>query len=597
MAGEVEIGDRDDCAAEQGSHPEPYHFEECSVAAEAALPDSELDPYRASPASLYDRYDLRVDSRQNDRAAEIKVFSWKRPHARAMHCAWISFFLAFTIWFAVAPLLVEIQNTLGISTQQIWTSSICSDLTTIFMRFFIGPLCDKHGSRIPMGIVLMVASIPTAMVGLVNSAVGLCVLRLFIGIAGSTFVMAQHWPTCMYTNEAAGTANGIVGGWGNLGGAFTQVMMGSVLFPVFTSVYGGDSEKAWRTVCVFPAVVAFAWGAIVIRISDDSPQGYYREMKKRGTMDGKFYNYTTTQWYSTSLTSGSRNRNTWILCWQYACSFGVELIMNNAAVLYFTDRFGLGTQDAAAVGSIFGWMNVFARGVGGMYSDRINLARGMRGRLLLQTVLLILEGALIIVFSYAHTLGGSITAMVVFSIFTQAAEGAIYGIVPYVNTRHTGTVAGIVGAGGNLGGVVFGLVFRSLSFDASFLVMGAIVIASSFLSFFVNIPGHAGLTRGKDSCHAVEVRKRHLRIANAVAAIQRSQRNERSTGDGTGNNDVTTAGTARNEYYARMKDEQDKTNQAAGMEKGEEKGEEQRQETDFLDEEEGLATEPTEEDK
>lgn len=594
MTVDVGISDHDE---NDGDHaPQPYHFKASREGTESILPDSEVDPYVASPASRYTRYDLRVDSRQNDRATEIKIFSWKRPHSRAMHCAWISFFLAFMIWFAVAPLLVEIQNTLGITKEQVWTSSICSDLTTIFMRFFIGPLCDRYGSRIPMGVVLMVASIPTAMVGLVNSAAGLAVVRLFMGIAGSTFVMAQHWPTCMYTNETAGTANGIVGGWGNLGGAFTQVMMGSVLFPALTSAYGGNTEKAWRTVCVFPAIVAFTWGFIVIKISDDSPQGYYREMKKRGTMDSSFYNYTTTRWYSTTLTSGSHNRNTWILCWQYACCFGVELIMNNAAVLYFTDRFGLSTQSAAAVGSIFGWMNIFARGMGGLYSDRINLVRGMRGRLLMQTVLLVLEGALIIVFAYTDTLGGSIAVMVVFSIFTQAAEGAVYGVVPYISTLHTGTVAGIVGAGGNVGGVVFGLIFRSLSFGVGFLVMGAVVIASASLSFLVDIPGHAGLLRGKDSQHAVEVRKRHIRIANAVAAIQRSTRNQRSSrddtvGDGEGEtyeNDEEAKGSATSGRTELPNIEQ--KNKTVEQNDGE-----RLRDSVFRDEEEGIRAEPTEE--
>jgi len=469
-------------------------------------------PHIASRGSRYSRYECRVDQYQNDRATEIRIFSFARPHSRALHCAWISFFLAFTIWFAVAPLLPEIQGALGLSKADIWMSSICSDLTTIFLRVIIGPICDKYGSRVPMGVVLCVASIPTAMLGLVNSAAGLCVLRLFIGIAGSTFVMAQHWPTIMYTNETAGTANGIVGGWGNLGGAFTQILMGSVLFPAFTDAFGGDRTKAWRTVSVVPAFVAFMWGMIVIRISDDAPKGYYREMRKNGSMDMSFYSHATTQWYSRSLRSGTYNINTWILWWQYACCFGVELIMNNAAVLYFTSKFHLSTESAAAVGSIFGWMNIFARGVGGFYSDKVNLTNGLRGRLWLNTVLLVLEGAAIIAFAYADTLGGAIALMSVFSLFTQAAEGSVYGVVPYVNTRFTGTVAGIVGAGGNAGGVLFGFVFRSLDFRPAFLIMGAVSASSALLSFFVNVKGHAGMVRGTDSHQVVEARERHLRV-------------------------------------------------------------------------------------
>jgi NNP family nitrate/nitrite transporter-like MFS transporter len=124
---------------------------------------------------------------------------------RGLHCAWISFFLAFTIWFAPAPLLVEIQDTLGLSKKQVWTSSITNDITAIIMRTVMGPMCDAFGARIPMAVVLVLAAIPTSMVGLVNSAVGLSVLRFFIGIAGSSFVMAQFWPSRMFAREIAGT--------------------------------------------------------------------------------------------------------------------------------------------------------------------------------------------------------------------------------------------------------------------------------------------------------------------------------------------------------------------------------------------------------
>jgi len=174
------------------------------------------------------------------------------------------------------------------------------------MRILIGPICDSYGARIPMAVVLCVAAIPTACVGLVESSAGLSTIRFFIGIAGSSFVMAQFWPSRMFSREIAGTANGIVGGWGNLGGAFTQVFMGSILFPLFRDkVYNGNSEKAWRTICVVPAAMAFAWGSIVAFISDDAPMGNYSEMRAQGTMDRIFF--------TTSLRSGAK-LNTWCVC-------------------------------------------------------------------------------------------------------------------------------------------------------------------------------------------------------------------------------------------------------------------------------------------
>jgi len=127
--------------------------------------------YRFIQADIkkYDSYNVNVDPHQDDKAPEINLLSFKRPHMRAFHCSWMGFFTAFFIWFAIAPLLPEIKETLKISKQDIWTSNICSVAGTIFMRFINGPMCDKYGARILMGVLLMAASIPCACTGLVNS--------------------------------------------------------------------------------------------------------------------------------------------------------------------------------------------------------------------------------------------------------------------------------------------------------------------------------------------------------------------------------------------------------------------------------------------
>jgi MFS transporter, NNP family, nitrate/nitrite transporter len=73
-------------------------------------------------------------------------------------------------------------------------------------------------------------------------------------------------------------------------------------------------------------------------------------------------------------------------------------------------------------------------------------------------------------------------------------------IVPYVDPPSTGSVSGIVGAGGNVGAVCFGLAFRQLApeYAPAFVIMGAIVFASAFSSLFINIKGHRSLLWGKD---------------------------------------------------------------------------------------------------
>eukprot|EP00984_Skeletonema_dohrnii_P008801 scaffold3282_cov100-Skeletonema_dohrnii-CCMP3373.AAC.1 len=317
----------------------------------------------------YQTYALNVDPLQDDKATEIKLCNFSRPHMRAFHCSWFCFFTAFFIWFAIAPLMPEIKQTLGLDKQQIWTSNICSVAGTIFMRFVNGPICDKYGARIPMGVILVGASIPCALTGLVTNAANLSVLRFFIGLGGSTFVMCQYWTSRMFTKEVVGTANALVGGWGNLGGGVTQLIMGSVLFPLFK--LGMSAEMAWRTVCIVPAFVGVAVGLTILKISDDAPKGNYGEMKKNGTM--------AEVSAAASFRAGAMNFNTWLLFVQYACCFGVELTMNNAAALYFREKFLLTTETAAAIASLFGWMNLFARGVGGFISDKANARMGMRG--------------------------------------------------------------------------------------------------------------------------------------------------------------------------------------------------------------------------
>jgi NNP family nitrate/nitrite transporter-like MFS transporter len=302
----------------------------------------------------------------------------------------------------------------------------------------------------------------------------------------------------MFTKEVVGTANALVGGWGNLGGGVTQIVMGTALFPLFKEFFKNDgtpdeiATSAWRHVCIIPAIVAFLTGIMVFFISDDSPKGNFNEMKRQGTM--------AEVSAAASFRSGACNFNTWILFLQYGCCFGVELTMNNAAALYFHDKFDLTTENAAAAASIFGWMNLFARGLGGWSSDIMNKRMGMKGRLCTQLILLLIEGALVLVFAHSDSLGEAIAVMVFFSMFVQAAEGSTYAIVPYVDPTSTGSIAGIVGAGGNVGAVGFGMAFRELADDRdAFIIMGCVILACALTTVLITVKGHRGILFGKDT--------------------------------------------------------------------------------------------------
>jgi NNP family nitrate/nitrite transporter-like MFS transporter len=109
----------------------------------------------------------------------------------------------------------------------------------------------------------------------------------------------------------------------------------------------------------------------------------------------------------------------------------------------------------------------------------------MRGKGLLLAIVLLLEGFGLILFAQAGTLVFAIVSMLSFALFLKMANGATYGIVPFVDEKNVGLISGIVGAGGNLGGMLFGFLFKStsISYAEAFTYIGYIVIAVSAVVF------------------------------------------------------------------------------------------------------------------
>ena len=168
-------------------------------------------------------------------------------------------------------------------------------------------------------------------------------------------------------------------------------------------------------------------------------------------------------------------------------AFGVELTMNNIAALYYHDRFGLGVGMAGLIAGLFGVMNLFARSLGGFLGDKVGIRFGLRGRTLFLGAVLLVEGIALAVFLRMDILPFAIGAMLLFSLFVQMSEGATFSVVPFINQKALGAVAGIVGAGGNAGAVAAGFLFRmeSLSTEMALLYLGAIVTVASSLVLVV----------------------------------------------------------------------------------------------------------------
>jgi NNP family nitrate/nitrite transporter-like MFS transporter len=73
--------------------------------------------------------------------------------------------------------------------------------------------------------LLGLSSIPVMTVGLVDSYEGFLLFRLAIGVIGASFVVTQYHTSVMFDKKIVGTANAVAGGWGNLGGGITNMVM------------------------------------------------------------------------------------------------------------------------------------------------------------------------------------------------------------------------------------------------------------------------------------------------------------------------------------------------------------------------------------
>jgi len=475
--------------AEGAGQPVPTALDEKEILLRDDTLDSSLGPSRPNSkewkdlevesvaAPLYS-YRLPVDALH--RARRLEPWRFDRPHMRAFFFAWSSFFIAFFGWFAVPALLPSISSdkALDLTKANKAHSNAIALSGTVFMRMVTGALVDRFGPRRVQALLLAVFSIPVYLFGTVYNFASFATARFFIGGLGATFVVTEYWCALMFSRNIIGTANAVAAGWGNAGGGATNALMPQ--FYNLMKVFGLDEEKAWRVVMVIPGTMALIWAVVLFFFSDDCPDGDYKNLYRIGNLRP----ISALE----AFARAARNPRTYVLFCLYASSFGVELTMDNVLATYFNKVFNLDQSIAGVAAGLFGLMNLFARAVGGIGSDLIARRYSMRGRVLWLFANLVLEGVFCLVFSRMTTIGAAIPTLILFSLFTQASCGAVFAIVPFVDPIATGSVGGIVGAGGNTGGVTLSLVFSHMSDPDAVRLISFVVLGISVLSFLLLWP-------------------------------------------------------------------------------------------------------------
>jgi MFS transporter, NNP family, nitrate/nitrite transporter len=428
-----------------------------------------------------------------NKATRISLLDFKSPQMRAFHMTWFAFFLCFFAWFGIAPLMKVVREEMSLTKEQIGWCIIGSVSITVIARLFIGWLCDRIGPRYAYTGLLLLGSLPVMGISFAHNFETFLLFRVLIGVIGASFVITQYHTSVMFAPNCVGTANATTAGWGNLGGGVTQMVM-PVVFAFFVGIVGFSETVGWRASMMAAGVACVAMGIAYFFFTQDAPDGNFRDLREAGKMPPK-------QQVKGSFLAACKDSRVWALFVIYGACFGIELTINNVAALYFLDYFDYfasmdpmkAVSTAGLIAGLFGLMNIFARSLGGLMGDRFGEKWGLKGRVRWLFIAMFCEGLALMVFSQMNVLTLAIPTLVVFSLFTQMSEGVTFSVVPFINRKALGSVAGIVGAGGNAGAVAAGFLFKSsaVSWPTALLILGALVTCSAFLAFTVQFSTEA----------------------------------------------------------------------------------------------------------
>jgi len=451
---------------------------------------------------------------------------------RILHLSWFAFFLTFVVWFSHAPLMASIRETFGLSDQEVKMLLILNVALTIPARIIIGMLVDAFGPRRIYSMLLFVSSFLCFGFAFAEDFEQLALMRFLLGFVGAGFVIGIRMISEWFPAREVGLAEGIYGGWGNFGSAAAALTL-----PTLALWYGGDD--GWRYAVATTGAMILIYSAVYFFSVSDTPKGStYFKPKKNGAMEvsskSDFYLYllmniplyaalAVLAWKlgpsnlkmlgsgATAMIYASliglyifqtiriyqinshvfsapvpeieryKFKQVAILDLAYLVTFGSELAVVSMLPLFFMDTFDLSIVQAGMLASGYAFMNLVARASGGLASDKIgrkkSLAILITGLSIGYFVMSQIDSSWPILLAVAVTMGCS--------FFVQSGEGAVFAMVPLVKRRMTGQIAGMAGAYGNVGAVLFLTVLSFVSPQIFFTVIGcaAVVVLGAVLLF------------------------------------------------------------------------------------------------------------------
>lgn len=337
-----------------------------------------------------------------------------RSPARHLTLSTISFALCFAAWGLISALAPAFRQLFRLSAFEAALLVAVPVLLGSLARIPMGMLTDRLGGRLVFSVLMLAVTAPLLLAPLAPGYSALLIAGLFLGLAGSSFAVGVGFVSRWFPPERQGSALGIYG-MGNIGQS-AAVFLGPVL----------AAAAGWQNVFRVTAVTLAVWAVIFAILARNAP--VVTEPRSLRSMAAVL----------------ARGRLSWALALFYFLTFGGFVAFSIYLPSLLRDEFALPPADAGFRTAGFVLLATLARPAGGWLSDGIGGAR-------------VLWGVFLGVVPFALLLAWP--AMLPFTVgalgcatLLGVGNGAVFKLVPQYFPAETGTVSGLVGAIGGLGG-------------------------------------------------------------------------------------------------------------------------------------------------
>jgi len=333
---------------------------------------------------------------------------------RPLVLATISFALSFAAWGLVGGLASVFTTLYSLTASQTALLVAIPVLLGSLARLPMGMLTDRFGGRPVFAALLTFSALAASVVPLTSSYPALLIAAFMIGMAGSSFAVGAAFVSRWTPAARQGTALGVYG-LGTMGQSLA-VFVG----PLVASRWG------WPTVFYGTSAVLLVWAAMYLALARN-PVGAARPASA-----------------AAMVAVLRRSPIAWLLGAFYFLTFGGFVAFSIYLPTLLRAQFGLAPADAGFRAAGFVVLATLMRPLGGWLADRIGGAQVLSwvfGGVSLSALLLVWPAMV------PFTVGALASAMLL-----GLGNGAVFKLVPEHFPKDTGTVTGLVGALGGLGG-------------------------------------------------------------------------------------------------------------------------------------------------